>query len=180
MGVYGFLNRILIPFGLHHIPNTLFWFQLGNFTTATGAIVHGDINGFLQGIPLGNHAGTFQSGFFPMMMFGLPALVGAIYYTADKDQRIKVLGLLGGAAVVTFFTGITEPIEFAFLFAAPLLFGVHAILTGVFAFITGLFGIQLGFGFSAGLIDYILSIPKSTEIIHANKTGIDAIMANPA
>ena len=85
-----------------------------------------------------------------------------------------------GSSIVSFFTGITEPIEFSFLFMAPALFGLHAVLTGVFGFITGLFGIQLGFGFSAGLIDYALSIPKSLDIISANKTGIDAVMANPA
>ncbi len=180
MGVYGFINRLLLPFGMHHIPNTLFWFQLGDHPNAAGTMVHGDINIFLSGIPQGNHAGTFQSGFFPIMMFGLPALVAAFYVSADnKEQKLRVLAMFGSAALVSFLSGITEPIEFAFLFAAPALFFAHAILTGVFGFITGMFGIQLGFGFSAGLLDYVLSIPKSMDIIHANKTGIDAAMANP-
>lgn len=115
------------------------------------------------------------------MMFGLPALAAAFFVTADdKQQKVRVLAMFGSAAIVSFLTGITEPLEFAFLFVSPILFGVHALLTGVFGFIVGLFGIQLGFGFSAGLLDYLLSIPKSMDIIHANKTGIDAAMANPA
>ncbi len=189
MGVYGFINRLLIPFGLHHIPNTLFWFTMGEHLPADGSVlpnglpkmVHGDIFIFLNGAAKGNPAGTFQSGFFPIMMFGLPALAAAFWFNADGDvQKKRVASLLAGSAIVSFFTGITEPIEFSFLFMAPVLYGMHAVLTGVFGFITGLFGIQLGFGFSAGLIDYALSIPKSLEIIKANKTGIDAAMANPA
>ena len=178
---YGLINRLLIPFGMHHIPNTIFWFQLGEHKDTLGNIVNGDINIFLSGIPENNTAGTFQSGFFPIMMFGLPALAAVFYYTADdKIQRNRVLSIFGSAALVSFLTGITEPLEFAFLFASPILFGVHALLTGIFGFITGVFGIQLGFGFSAGLFDYLLSIPKSMDIIHANKTGFDAVMANPA
>ncbi|TCG11505.1 PTS transporter subunit EIIC [Mycoplasma todarodis] len=181
MGIYGFINRLLIPFGLHHIPNTLFWFTMGSFPDATGAQVHGDINIFINGVAKNNPAGTFQSGFFPIMMFGLPALAVAFWFNADGDvQKKRVASLLFGSAIVSFFTGITEPIEFSFMFMAPMLYGMHAILTGLFGFITGLFGIQLGFGFSAGLIDYALSIPKSMDIIRANKTGIDAVMANPA
>ena len=183
MGVYGMVNRLLIPFGLHHVPNTLFWFSAlgGTGTNAAGTEFAGDINVFLNAAPKGNVAGTFQSGFFPVMMFGLPALATAMWFRADGDvQKKRVAALFMGSSIVSFFTGITEPIEFSFLFLAPALFGLHAILTGVFGFITGLFGIQLGFGFSAGLIDYALSIPKSLDIISANKTGIDAVMANPA
>ena len=181
MMVYGVINRLLLPFGMHHIPNTLFWFTLGEGTTAAGAVVNGDINIFLNAEPLHNNAGTFQSGFFPIMMFGLPALAAAFYVTADnKQQKRRVLAMFGSAAVVSFLSGITEPIEFAFLFVAPELFIAHALMTGIFGFITGAFGIQLGFGFSAGLLDYMLSIPKSMDIIKANKTGIDAVMANPA
>ncbi|NQZ29120.1 MAG: PTS transporter subunit EIIC [Mycoplasmatales bacterium] len=182
MGVYGFVNRLCIPFGLHHIPNTLFWFQLGDFETVTGEVVQGDINGFLKGVPAGNTAGTFTSGFFPIMMFGLPALAVAFWFNADGDvQKKRVASLLFGSALVSFFTGITEPIEFSFMFMAPVLYGMHAILTGLFGFITGLFGIQIGFGFSAGLIDFALSIPKSMDIIHANYAdgSVQAIMANP-
>jgi len=114
-------------------------------------------------------------------MFGLPAMAAVIYYNAKNDvQKMRVASLFAGSALVAFFTGITEPIEFSFMFLAPALYGLHAILTGVFAFVVGAFGIQLGFGFSAGLIDYVLSIPKSMEIIAANKTGFEAAMANPA
>ena len=176
MFVFGILNRLLLPFGLHNVPNTLFWFTpLGG----TQGAFNGDINIFLKAPALGNHAGTFQSGFFPIMMFGLPALVFAIHHKSLDSQKIKVLGLLGGSAVISFFTGITEPIEYAFLYAAPLLYGMHIILTGIFSFIVGAFGIQVGFAFSAGFIDYVLSIPKSLEIVHVNYSGFDAIIRNP-
>ncbi|WP_406614390.1 PTS transporter subunit EIIC [Mycoplasma corogypsi] len=176
MGVYGFMNRLLIPFGLHHIPNNLFWFQLGSFDNQSG-----DINIFLNGMAKGNPGGLFQAGFFPMMMFGLPALVGAFWFTAEnKEQRTRVISLLGSAAVVSFLTGITEPIEFSFVYVSPLLYFVHAVLTGIFAFITGLFGIQIGFGFSAGAIDYLLSIPKSLAIIkESGFSSVRAAFANP-
>ncbi|WP_027334285.1 PTS transporter subunit EIIC [Mycoplasma elephantis] len=180
MGAYGFLNRLLIPFGLHHIPNNIFWFQLGEHINANKEIINGDITIFLSGIAKGNTAGTFQSGFFPVMMFGLPAMVAALYFTAeDKEQKTRVIALFGSAAAVSFLTGITEPIEFAFLFVSPLLYGIHAVLTGIFGAIVGLFGIQIGFGFSAGLIDYLLSFPKSLAIIAENYTGFEAIIRNP-
>lgn len=186
-GVYSFLNRLLIPFGLHHVPNTLFWFTFGQFNSKDG-FVYGDINGFLNGdvIQANNQvltAGTFQTGFFPMMMFGLPMLCYSLYKNADnKEQKQKVLSLFGPAAIVSFLTGITEPIEFAFMFVSPLLYFVHAILSGLFAFLTNLFGIQLGFSFSAGFVDYLLSIPKSVQIADAKATHISSIIgvfANP-
>ncbi|MBD5446010.1 MAG: PTS transporter subunit EIIC [Mycoplasma sp.] len=180
-GVYGFINRLLIPFGLHHIPNTFFWFVLGSHPSITGGEVYGDINIFLNGVAAGNTAGTFQSGFFPTMMFGLPALVYVFYRNAEnKEQKQRIISTFVPLALISFLTGITEPIEFAFMFASPLLYFIHALLTGIFAFITGAFGIQIGFGFSAGLIDYLLSIPKSMQIIEANRTGVDAVFANPA
>ncbi|WP_322962654.1 PTS transporter subunit EIIC [Mycoplasmopsis cynos] len=184
MGVYGFINRLLIPFGLHHIPNNLFWFQLGEWAKEGGEAgekVNGDIFIFLNGVAKNNPGGIFQAGFFPVMMFGLPALVGAFIWTAEnKVQKIRVLGLFGSAAVISFLSGITEPIEFAFLYVSPLLYFIHAILTGIFAFITGAFGIQLGFGFSAGLLDFITSIPKSLRIINeSNFEGLSRIFANP-
>nr|WP_318032917.1 PTS transporter subunit EIIC [Mycoplasmopsis cynos] len=184
MGVYGFINRLLIPFGLHHIPNNLFWFQLGEWAKEGGEAgekVNGDIFIFLNGVAKNNPGGIFQAGFFPVMMFGLPALVGAFIWTAEnKVQKIRVLGLFGSAAVISFLSGITEPIEFAFLYVSPLLYFIHAILTGIFAFITGAFGIQLGFGFSAGLLDFITSIPKSLRIINeSNFEGLSRVFANP-
>lgn len=189
-GVYGFLNRLLIPVGLHHVPNTLFWFVFGQFdsgTTANPSFVYGDINGFLSGNVIQNNgsiltAGTFQTGFYPTMMFGLPALCYVFYRNAEnQEQRNRVLSLFGPAALVSFLTGITEPIEFAFMFISPLLYLVHAVLTGIFAFIVNLFGMQIGFSFSAGFLDYLLSIPKSVQIAQA-KGAIDyvqGVFANP-
>ncbi|WP_027120946.1 PTS transporter subunit EIIC [Mycoplasma leonicaptivi] len=183
MGGYGFINRLLIPFGLHHIPNNIFWFQLGTWPSEVqpGTNVNGDIFIFLNGVAKDNPGGIFQSGFFPMMMFGLPALVGAFIYRAEsKEQKIKVISLFGSAAIISFLTGITEPIEFAFLYISPLLFLIHAVLTGIFAFVTGAMGIQLGFGFSAGFMDFILSIPKSLRIINESGfTGATKVFANP-
>ena len=187
MGVYGFINRLLIPFGLHHVPNTLFWFSSlgGSMTNPDGTQVAGDIFVFLNGSVkdingVANTSGTFQAGFFPVMMFGLPALAAAIWYKAKGNvQRSRVASLFAGSAIVSFFTGITEPIEFSFMFLAPALFAMHAVLTGIVGFIVGLMGIQLGFGFSAGFIDYLLSVPKSLDLIHANKTGFSAFIANP-
>ena len=183
MFAFGIVNRLLIPFGLHHTINTPLWFTSvgGTALDAAGNTVNGDIFVFLDGVAPGNHSGTFQSGFFPTMMFGLPAIAFAIYWNAkNQTQKAKVASLFAGSALVSFFTGITEPIEFSFMFLAPVLYGVHAFLTGFFGFIVGIFGIQLGFGFSAGLIDYVLSIPKSMDIIAANKTGFNAAIANPA
>ncbi len=185
MGVYGVINRLLIPFGLHHVINIPLWFSGvgGEFAGQSG-----DINIFANapatfvenGSTLINPGGTFQTGFFPTMMFGLPAIAAAIYYNAKGNvQKTRVASLFAGSALVSFFTGITEPIEFAFMFLAPALYMLHAILTGVFAFIVGAFGMQIGFGFSAGLIDYVLSIPKSMEIANA-KGGFAGAMANPA
>ncbi|EFF41553.1 PTS transporter subunit EIIC [Mycoplasmopsis alligatoris] len=189
MGAYGFINRLLIPFGLHHIPNNLFWFQLGSFPTGKivdgkEVLAHGDIFVFLNGVAKDNPGGIFQAGFFPTMMFGLPAIVAAFYLTAkDREQKVRVLAMYGSAALVSFLSGITEPIEFAFMFVSPVLYFVHAVLTGVFAFITGLFGIQIGFGFSAGFMDYALSFPKSLAIIAQSSIFTDnatrALFAHP-
>lgn len=184
MGAYGIINRLLLPFGLHHIPNNLFWFQLGDWVDANGNPVYGDINIFISGKAAENPGGIFQSGFFPVMMFGLPAIAFLFWFTAEnKEQRRRVFAIFGSAAIVSFLTGITEPIEFAFMFISPLLYVCHAILTGIFGFISGAFGIQLGFGFSAGFMDYLLSIPKSMEIINNSpirfSTETMKIFANP-
>lgn len=146
-GLYGFFNRLLIPLGLHHVINTYIWFQLGSFEGASG-----EIDRFFAGDP---EAGSFLAGFFPIMMFGLPAACLAMIRHAH--QRKVAVGILGSAAFASFLTGITEPIEFAFLFVAPLLFVVHAVLTASSLAITTLLDIQIGFGFSAGAIDYALN-----------------------
>lgn len=152
--IFGFLNRLLIPFGLHHILNSIFWFQFGEFTTIGGEVVTGDILRFLNGDPT---AGIFQTGFFPIMMFALPAACLAMIVAAKNEKRKAVSGMLLGIAFTSFLTGITEPIEFTFLFLAPGLFVIHAILTGTMLAITAFLGMRHGYSFSAGLIDYLLN-----------------------
>ncbi|GGE52358.1 PTS system N-acetyl glucosamine specific transporter subunits IIABC [Pullulanibacillus camelliae] len=153
--IYGFLNRILIPLGLHHVINTLVWFDFGSFTDPTDhKVYHGDITRFLHHDPSG---GTFTAGFFPIMMFGLPAACLAMIVTAKTTRRKIVSGLLLGAALTSFITGVTEPIEFSFMFLSPLLYVVHALLTASSLAITYLLGIHDSFSFSASLIDYLLN-----------------------
>src|SRR5579859_4253399 len=154
-GIYGFLNRLLIPLGLHHVLNSYVWFQLGSYTSH-GATVHGDLTRYFAGDPT---AGNFMTGFFPIMMFGLPAACLAMI----RQARIPKVaaGILITAALTSFLPGVTEPIEFAFIFVAPLLFVIHALLTGTALAVCTLLGIRIGFGFSAGLTDYLLNFSKS-------------------
>ncbi|WP_163528344.1 N-acetylglucosamine-specific PTS transporter subunit IIBC [Halobacillus ihumii] len=154
VGVYGVLNRLLIPVGLHHVMNTLIWFDFGTFTTESGEVVRGEINRFLNGDP---EAGHFLAGFFPVMMFGLPAACLAMYAAAKKHRKAAVGGMLLSIALTSFLTGVTEPIEFTFMFLSPLLFVVHALLTGVSMVAAFMLDVRHGFGFSAGLIDYLLN-----------------------
>lgn len=153
-GLYGFVNRMLIPIGLHHVINTYIWFQLGTFEGPDGP-VQGEITRYFAGDP---NAGYFLSGFFPIMMFGLPAACFAMIRHAQFPK--VAAGILLSAAFASFLTGITEPIEFAFLFVAPVLYLVHAILTGTAMAIATLLNIKIGFGFSAGLIDFVLNFTK--------------------
>lgn len=153
--VYGLLNRLLIVTGLHHILNNVVWFILGDFNGATG-----DLNRFAAGDPT---AGAFMSGFFPVMMFGLPAACLAMLHTARPERRKAVSGMLGSLALTSFLTGVTEPIEFSFMFLAPVLYAVHAVLTGLSMVIMNLLDVKLGFGFSAGLFDYVLNFNKATR-----------------
>jgi N-acetylglucosamine PTS system EIICBA or EIICB component len=148
-GIFGILNRLLIPLGLHHVLNSLFWFEFGEFAGKSG-----DIARFFAGDPT---AGGYMTGFFPVMMFGLPAAAIAIIAAAKPEKRKAVSGMFIGLALTSFLTGITEPIEFSFMFVAPLLYGVHAILTGISMWLTSLLGIRDGFTFSAGGIDYLLN-----------------------
>lgn len=152
-GVFGFVNRLLIPTGLHQVLNTIAWFQIGDFTNAAGAVFHGDINRFYAG---DGTAGMFMSGFFPIMMFGLPGAALAMYMAAPKARRPMVGGMLLSVAVTAFLTGVTEPLEFLFMFLAPMLYLIHAILTGISLYIATALGIHAGFSFSAGAIDYVL------------------------
>ncbi|MGO4546223.1 N-acetylglucosamine-specific PTS transporter subunit IIBC [Paenibacillus sp. 2TAB23] len=153
-------NRLLVPFGLHHILNSIAWFQIGSFTDAAGNVVHGDLTRFFAG---DKTAGMFMTGFFPIMMFALPGAALAIIHTAKKERRKAVASIFIGAAAVSFLTGITEPIEFAFMFAAPLLFVMHALLAGVSGFIMATLGVKLGAGFSQGLIDYLINFSLGTK-----------------
>ncbi|MFE3721425.1 PTS transporter subunit EIIC [Streptomyces cyaneofuscatus] len=158
--IFGFANRLLIPIGMHQFLNTFFWFQAGEFTGADGATVQGDISRFFAEDP---SAGQFTSGFFPIMMFGLPAAALAITHTARPERRKEVGGLMVSVALTSFVTGVTEPIEFSFMFVAPLLYGVHAVLTGASMGITWLLGVHAGFSFSAGLIDYVVNWHLDTK-----------------
>ncbi|UHA71799.1 N-acetylglucosamine-specific PTS transporter subunit IIBC [Paenibacillus sp. 481] len=153
-------NRLLIPTGLHHILNNISWFQIGTFTNEAGEIVKGDINRFFAGDP---SAGLFMTGFFPIMMFALPGAALAIIHAAKPENRKMVASIFIGTAAASFLTGITEPLEFAFMFAAPVLFVVHALLAGLSGLITGILGIKHGFGFSAGFIDYALNFGLATK-----------------
>ncbi len=153
--VYGTLNRLLIITGLHHVLNSLVWFVFGNFEGATG-----DLHRFFAGDP---SAGRFMTGFFPVMMFGLPAAALAMYHTAARDQRARVGGMLFSLALTAFLTGITEPLEFTFIFLAPVLYVVHALLTGVSMALMSWLDVRLGFTFSAGTFDYLLSYGLSSR-----------------
>jgi len=166
-GIYGFLNRLLIPTGLHHALNSVFWFD---------AIGINDIGKFWGTKPGGvaGVTGMYQAGFFPVMMFGLPAACLAMYHTAKDNKKKIAAGLLLAAAVSSFFTGVTEPIEFAFVFLAPGLYLVHAVLTGISVFLAAQFHWIAGFGFSAGFVDYFLSLrmPLAVNILMLIPLGL--------
>ncbi|MEV6424152.1 PTS transporter subunit EIIC [Streptomyces sp. NPDC051662] len=159
-GIFGVANRLLIPIGLHQFLNTFFWFQAGEYTKPDGTVVMGDLTRFFAGDP---SAGQFMSGFFPIMMFGLPAAALAIAHSARPEHRKRVTGLMASLALTSFVTGVTEPLEFSFMFAAPLLYGAHALLTGASMAITWALGVHAGFSFSAGLIDYVVNWHLDTK-----------------
>ncbi|MFC7218485.1 PTS transporter subunit EIIC [Streptomyces polyrhachis] len=154
-GLFGVFNRALIPVGMHHLLNSFPWFQAGSFTKPDGTVVHGDIARFLAGDPT---AGQFMTGFFPIMMFALPAACLAMYSTARPERRKVVGGMMFSIALTAFVTGVTEPIEFTFMFIAPVLYAIHALLTGVSMALTWALGMRDGFGFSAGAIDFVLNL----------------------
>lgn len=170
-GIYGFLNRILIPFGLHHVLNTYVWFQLGSYQGPDGTVT-GDLNRYFAGDP---SAGFFMSGFFLVMMFGLPAACLAMIRHARFPK--VAAGILLSAAFASFLTGITEPIEFAFMFVAPALYVVHAVLTGTALAVATLLNIKIGFGFSAGLIDYVLNFSKENTTHPVLLLGVGLVYA---
>ena len=153
--IYGVFNRLLLITGLHHILNNVAWFIVGDYHGTTG-----DLNRFFAGDPA---AGAFMTGFFPVMMFGLPAACFAMYRSALPERRKAVGGMLLSMAMTSFLTGVTEPIEFTFIFLAPLLFLIHALLTGASMTVTHMLGVLLGFGFSAGFFDYVLNFSRATR-----------------
>ncbi|MFJ9180253.1 PTS transporter subunit EIIC [Streptomyces sp. NPDC102360] len=159
-GIFGVANRALLVIGLHQFLNVPLWFQFGSFTKPDGTTVHGDINMFLSGDP---NAGIYQSGFFPIMMFALPAACLAIVHCARPERRKVVAGMMLSLALTSFVTGITEPIEYSFVFIAPALYAVHAVLTGVSMAVTWGLGVHDGFSFSAGLIDYLINWNLATK-----------------
>jgi len=147
-GIYGFLNRLLIPLGLHHALNSVFWFDVAGIN---------DLNNFLSGNGTFGVTGQYMTGFFPIMMFGLLGASLAMYHTAKSKNKKIVAGLLLSACFASFLVGVTEPIEFAFMFLTPLLYVIHAIFTGISLVITAVLPVRMGFGFSAGLIDMFLN-----------------------
>ncbi len=158
--VYGTANRLLVPIGLHHLLNSLPWFQFGAYTDPSGHVWNGDIARFLHGDPT---AGTFMTGFFPIMMFALPGAALAFVHTAKPAKRKVIAGIMGSAALVSFVTGVTEPLEFSFVFLAYPLYVIHALLTGTSLALVNWLGIHDGFGFSAGVIDYLLNFRIATH-----------------
>ncbi|MFI5680464.1 PTS transporter subunit EIIC [Streptomyces cellulosae] len=159
-GLFGLINRALIPVGMHQFVNSVAWFQIGDFKDASGGVVHGDLTRFFAGDPT---AGQFMSGFFPIMMFGLPAAAIAIAHSARPERRKAVMGMMISLALTSFVTGVTEPIEFSFMFIAPVLYGIHAVLTAISMAVTWAFGVHAGFTFSAGAIDYGLNWSLATK-----------------
>ncbi|EYE89136.1 PTS glucose transporter subunit IIABC [Fervidicella metallireducens AeB] len=164
--VFGLIERSLIPFGLHHIFYNPFWFQFGDYVNSAGQLVHGDQAIFFaqlkDNVPF--TAGTFMTGKFPFMMFGLPAAALAMYHEAKPEKKKMVAGIMLSAALTSFLTGITEPIEFTFLFVAPALFAVHAVFAGLSFMLMQILNVKIGMTFSGGIIDFILFgvIPNRT------------------
>ncbi|MET9959070.1 PTS transporter subunit EIIC [Streptomyces sp. NPDC006326] len=163
-GLFGVANRALIPVGMHHLLNSFPWFQAGEYNGSSG-----DIARFLAGDP---SAGQFMTGFFPIMMFALPAACLAIVHCARPERRKVVGGMMFSLALTSFVTGVTEPIEFTFMFIAPVLYALHAVLTGVSMALTWGLGMKDGFGFSAGAIDYLLNLGKATNPLGLAVVGL--------
>ncbi|WP_022819654.1 N-acetylglucosamine-specific PTS transporter subunit IIBC [Fusobacterium russii] len=159
-GIYGFLNRLLIPVGLHHALNSVFWFNVAGINDigrfwGSPEVAYADLPAVLEGT---YHVGMYQAGFFPIMMFGLLGACLAFIQTSKSENKAKIASIMMAAGFTSFFTGVTEPVEFAFMFVAPALYLLHAILTGVAVFLAASFNWMAGFGFSAGFIDFVFSV----------------------
>ncbi|MGL4732760.1 MAG: glucose-specific PTS transporter subunit IIBC [Fusobacteriaceae bacterium] len=176
--VFGVIERALIPFGLHHIFYSPFWFQFGEYTNAAGQVVNGDqaiwFAMFKDGVktfssPTYEGAGKFMTGKFPFMMFGLPAAALAMYHEAKDSKKKLVGGILFSAALTAFLTGITEPIEFSFIFVAPILYAVHCVFAGLSFMLMNMFKVRIGMTFSGGVIDYtVFGVLPGTEGFQTN------------
>ncbi|MFE6779372.1 PTS transporter subunit EIIC [Streptomyces sp. NPDC057702] len=159
-GIFGLVNRLLIPVGMHMLLNSFAWFQFGDYTASDGTTYNGDIARYFHDDP---SAGMFMTGFFPIMMFALPAAGLAIAHCARPERRKAVMGMMISISLTAFVTGVTEPLEFSFMFLAPVLYGIHAVLTGVSMALTWALGIRSGFTFSGGLFDYLLGYSHSEK-----------------
>lgn len=169
VGLFAFLNRLLIPFGLHHVINSYIYFDLGTYENATGEIIRGEIPRFLSGDPT---AGLFLSGFFVVMMFGIPGICLAIYRAAYKENREKVKGAMGSGAFTSFLTNITEPVEFSFMFISPVLYVIHSLYAGLAAIVCYLLNIRIGFSFGASIVDYVINFNIATNPLLIVPVGI--------
>ena len=167
-GIYGFLNRLLIPVGLHHALNSVFWFDVAGVN---------DLANFWAGTGVTGVTGQYMAGFFPVMMFGLPAAALAMYHTAKPEKKKAAGALLAAAALSSFFTGVTEPLEFAFMFLAPAAYLLHAVLTGVSCAVVAALPTRAGFNFSAGLVDYVLSFKAPHALNVAMLLAIGVVFA---
>ncbi len=157
--LYGVVERLLVPFGLHHVWNAPFFFEMGSYVTPDGKVVHGDLTRFAAGDPT---AGILAGGFL-VKMFGLPAAAIAMWHCARPERRQEIKGIMASAALTSFLTGITEPIEFAFMFVAPALYALHAALVGLAFFTLQILGCHMGFSFSQGFIDFMIYFKLDTR-----------------
>ena len=169
VGIFMFLNRLLIPFGLHHVLNTYVYYDLGSYTSPSGEVFRGEMTRFINGDP---QAGLFLSGFFVIMMFGVPAICFAIYRAAFKENKEMVKGIMGSGAATSFISNITEPVEFSFMFLSPMLYVVHALFAGLAGIVCYLLNIRIGFTFGACIVDYLINFRIATNAILIIPVGI--------
>ncbi|MGO3610332.1 MAG: PTS transporter subunit EIIC, partial [Enterococcus sp.] len=169
VGIFMFLNRLLIPFGLHHVLNTYVYYDLGSYTAPNGEVFRGEMTRFINGDP---QAGLFLSGFFVVMMFGVPAICYAIYRAAYKENKDMVKGIMGSGAATSFISNITEPVEFSFMFLSPILYVVHAIFAGLAGIVCYLLNIRIGFTFGACIVDYLINFRIATNAILIIPVGL--------
>ncbi len=167
--LFGFLNRALIPTGLHHVFNAYIFYELGSYTTANGTVVTGEMTRFLAGDP---SAGAFLVMFYVIMVFGIPGIAAAMYKTARPENKEEVKGLANSGALTSIVAGVTEPIEFSFMFTSPLLYFIHSVFTGLAGAILYLFNSRLGFAFGFNIIDLTLNWNMGNNVIYIIPVGI--------